>query len=201
MCCIPALEVPHRIHVASKDYSVVDLTNMAEGLHERILVGIGLGRACLAAKVFSLVAICYVRACRSADAGKVRTTVRGQKNTMSRRVCARSMQWLWLSGLIVLADQASKQAVTALLPPFRPLAVMPSLNFLLAYNSGISFSFLDGPNNWQRWPLSLLGVVAVSGVIIWLLNVRRRQVLLGTAMSCRAVLPSAVADRPRKKQR
>jgi signal peptidase II len=61
----------------------------------------------------------------------------------------------------VLADQASKQAVTALLPPFRPLAVMPSLNFLLAYNSGISFSFLDGPNNWQLWPISLQSLPSV----------------------------------------
>ena len=76
---------------------------------------------------------------------------------------------IWLVVLIVLLDQGTKHLVVGSLEPNRPIAVLPSVEFVLSYNKGISFSFLQFVNDAQRWPLVGLSVLA-SGLVGWWLS-------------------------------
>src|ERR1700760_775325 len=78
------------------------------------------------------------------------------------------LRWLWLTALVVAIDQVSKFMLIERLPPYRPVAVLPSLNFLLTYNTGVSFSFLQLPGGWQRWPLALFAIVIVAVLLVWM---------------------------------
>jgi len=55
------------------------------------------------------------------------------------------------------------------LEPNRPTAILPSVEFVLSYNKGISFSFLQFVGDAQRWPLVGLSVLA-SGLLGWWLS-------------------------------
>lgn len=93
------------------------------------------------------------------------------------------LRWLWLTALVVAIDQASKILLIERLPPYRPVAVLPSLNFLLTFNTGVSFSFLQLPGGWQRWPLSIFAIVIVAVLVGWLARISRDRGLLGAAVA------------------
>ncbi|MBK8637075.1 MAG: lipoprotein signal peptidase [Chromatiaceae bacterium] len=77
-------------------------------------------------------------------------------------------RWLWLSLLVVVLDQATKWLAEALLLPFRPVTVMPLLNFTLMYNEGAAFSFLSNAGGWQRWFFTAFALVMTIALVIWL---------------------------------
>jgi signal peptidase II len=79
------------------------------------------------------------------------------------------LRWIWLSVLIVLLDQGTKHLAVSWLQPNRPMAVLPSVDLLLSYNNGISFSFLRFADDAQRWPLVGLSGLA-SGLFGWSLS-------------------------------
>ena len=72
------------------------------------------------------------------------------------------LKWLWITLLIVIVDQITKQWVSHSLQLFHPVEVMPMLNLFLAHNPGAAFSFLDNAGGWQRWLFTLIAL-AVSG--------------------------------------
>src|SRR5258707_5073161 len=102
------------------------------------------------------------------------------------------LRWLWLTVLVVAIDQASKILLIARLEPFRPVAVLPSLNFLLTFNTGVSFSFLQLSGGWQRWPLAIFAVVIVVVLFGWLARMPRDRRLLGAAVAI--ILGGAVGN-------
>jgi len=102
------------------------------------------------------------------------------------------MRWLWLTVLVVVIDQVSKLLLIERLPPFRPVAVLPSLNFLLTFNTGVSFSFLQLPGGWQRWPLAIFAIVIVAVLFAWLMRMPRDRGLLGAAVAI--ILGGAVGN-------
>ncbi|MCB1759182.1 MAG: lipoprotein signal peptidase [Gammaproteobacteria bacterium] len=86
------------------------------------------------------------------------------------------LHWLWLSLVVILFDQFTKQLVESSLLVFEVVPLMPSLNLTLVYNEGAAFSFLSEQGGWQRWFFILLGTV-VSGVLtlwLWRLNAGQR---------------------------
>jgi signal peptidase II len=76
---------------------------------------------------------------------------------------------IWLIVLIILLDQGTKHLVVGSLEPNRPVAILPSVEFVLSYNKGISFSFLQLVNDAQRWPLVGLSILT-SGLLGWWLG-------------------------------
>ncbi len=74
-------------------------------------------------------------------------------------------QWLWLSLLIVVLDQASKIWAQTVLPS-GTIVVTQWFNLALAYNYGAAWSFLADAGGWQRWVLALIAL-GVSGYLIW----------------------------------
>ena len=88
---------------------------------------------------------------------------------MSEKPSFISLRRIGFIVLIVLLDQGTKHLAVSSLEPNQPMAVLPSVEFVLSYNKGISFSFLQFVNDAQRWPLVGLSILA-SGLLGWWLS-------------------------------
>jgi signal peptidase II len=76
--------------------------------------------------------------------------------------------WFALSIIVVACDQASKYWAEVVLIPYKPLPVIPLLNFTLAFNTGAAFSFLNGTGDWHRLFFSGFSLIMSVVLIIWL---------------------------------
>ena len=102
------------------------------------------------------------------------------------------LKWLWVSLLVLVADQATKYYAEAQLVFAQPVPVFPSLNITLLYNTGAAFSFLSDAGGWQRWFFVVLAV-GVSGVlVVWLSRVPAQQKRLAIALAL--ILGGAVGN-------
>ena len=61
------------------------------------------------------------------------------------------LRWLWLSLIVVVLDQVTKQWVESSFLLFETIQVLPIFNLTLVYNEGAAFSFLSDQPGWQRW--------------------------------------------------
>jgi len=80
-----------------------------------------------------------------------------------------SPNWLWVIVLVVLLDQGTKHLVVSSLQVNRPMAILPSVELVLSYNKGMSFSWFRFADDVQRWPLVSLSILA-SGLLGWWLS-------------------------------
>jgi signal peptidase II len=78
------------------------------------------------------------------------------------------MRWLWLSLLVILLDQGSKQLIDATMSEGEILVITSFFNLTLAYNPGAAFSFLSDQGGWQRWFLTVLAVIVMAVMLVWL---------------------------------
>ncbi|MGQ3890566.1 signal peptidase II [Legionella sp. CNM-4043-24] len=91
--------------------------------------------------------------------------------------------WFLVSLLVLLADQASKYWASANLEPYHPKALMPMLNFTLAFNTGAAFSFLNGAGGWHRWFFAVFSLVMSVVLSVWLWRLPSRDRLQCLAVS------------------
>ena len=73
--------------------------------------------------------------------------------------------WLWLSGLVILVDQVTKQLVVKNYGLYDSTRLLEWLNLTLMHNTGAAFSILRGATPWFFVALS---VVVAVGILIWL---------------------------------
>jgi lipoprotein signal peptidase len=92
-------------------------------------------------------------------------------------------RWIWLIVFIVLLDQGTKHLVVDSLETNRPMAILPSVDFVLSYNKGVSFSFLQFAADRQRWPLVGLSILASGLLYWWLSRVPPGKPILATGLS------------------
>jgi signal peptidase II len=85
------------------------------------------------------------------------------------------LNWLWISGLVVILDQITKWIADRSLELHVPVSVMPSFNFTLVYNSGAAFSLLSEAGGWQRWFFSLLTASICVLLLIWLKRLQEHE--------------------------
>ncbi len=76
--------------------------------------------------------------------------------------------WLWLTLLVLIADQWTKVLANSALVLHDPLALMPFFNLTLAYNQGAAFSFLSDAGGWQKWFFIVLAVLVSIALLVWL---------------------------------
>jgi len=76
--------------------------------------------------------------------------------------------WLAVAALIVLADQASKSAVSASLRLGEVREVTRFFNLVLAHNRGAAFSFLSDAGGWQRLLFIGIAVAATAFIVVML---------------------------------
>ncbi|MDQ2694418.1 MAG: signal peptidase II [Pseudomonadota bacterium] len=101
-------------------------------------------------------------------------------------------RWLWLSALVVLLDQATKQAAQWLLALHQPLPVLPSFNLTLMYNTGAAFSFLADAGGWQRWFFMLLSFAISIVLVVWIGRLKPGEGRLAAALAL--ILGGAVGN-------
>lgn len=92
----------------------------------------------------------------------------------------KNVYWLWLSALVIVIDQITKQIVVKHLSWYDVKQIMPHLNFVHAQNTGAAFSMLSSaPPAF----FVLLGVGVSYGILWWLRKNPQGQTLLVVALS------------------
>ena len=100
------------------------------------------------------------------------------KPSCDRAICYGS----WLVPVIVIVDQVSKFLAEDLLVFHQPVAVIPYLNFTLAYNTGAAFSFLHQAGGWQNTFFILVAVLMSIILLAILYKTPRKELQLGIAL-------------------
>jgi signal peptidase II len=93
------------------------------------------------------------------------------------------LRWLWLTVVVLLFDQLSKQWAIDGLVLHESMPLMPSLDLTLAYNSGAAFSFLSSASGWQRWFFVILALAVSLALLFWLWRLTSQQHLQGSALA------------------
>ncbi|MBL1261490.1 MAG: signal peptidase II [Thiotrichaceae bacterium] len=102
------------------------------------------------------------------------------------------LKWLWLSLTVIVLDQVTKQMVTDSLYLYQSIPILPSLNLVLAHNTGAAFSFLSDAGGWQRWFFSVLAIGVSIVILIWIKRLKQDELPLAVALSL--VLGGAIGN-------
>ncbi len=91
--------------------------------------------------------------------------------------------WLWLSALAVVLDQATKAVAELYIDPLSPVQLLPVFNLVLTYNEGAAFSFLSDAGGWQRYFFIVLTLVVVVVLVRWLRQLKSADRLLSGGLA------------------
>ncbi len=105
------------------------------------------------------------------------------KAPLANATAAGQLRWLALTGVIIGADQWSKQLIEGTLQLSEARYYLPVFNLVRAHNRGAAFSMFDAASGWQRWVFSALAVVVSVTLITWLARLERRAVLMAAALA------------------
>lgn len=100
--------------------------------------------------------------------------------------------WFLLSLCVIALDQFTKYWAETTLNAYQPKAILPMLNFTLAYNTGAAFAFLNNAGYWYRWFFALFSLVMSLVLSIWLTRLPKAAVLQSLAVSL--ILGGAVGN-------
>ncbi|MEJ2213052.1 MAG: signal peptidase II [Gammaproteobacteria bacterium] len=92
-------------------------------------------------------------------------------------------RWLWLSAIVVVLDQLTKQWIEEAFVLYESLPVTGFFNLTLVYNTGAAFSFLADAGGWQRWFFLILALLICVYLVYWLLHLDKKQVALPLAIA------------------
>jgi|KBSSwiStaDraftv2_1062776.scaffolds.fasta_scaffold290445_2 signal peptidase II len=84
------------------------------------------------------------------------------------RAASHWARWLWVSALVIVADQATKAAILATIREGDGLALTPFFSLVLTFNTGAAFSFLSAASGWQRWFFAAIAVAAAAVIVVLL---------------------------------
>ncbi len=77
----------------------------------------------------------------------------------------RNIHWLWLSLVVMVLDQVTKQLVVRHLTLYDNVHLLGFLNLTYMHNTGAAFSLLQGA---PRLLFIGLGVIVAIGIMVWL---------------------------------
>jgi len=93
------------------------------------------------------------------------------------------LKWLWLSVVVIALDQLTKYLVSDSLRLFESIPLLPSLNLVLAHNTGAAFSFLSDAGGWQRWFFVALAIGVSVVLVVWISRLKQHESRLAVALS------------------
>ena len=94
------------------------------------------------------------------------------------------LAWLWISLLVIAADQISKHWFDANFALYQQAVVIPDLfSWTLAYNRGAAFSFLANEAGWQRWFFAVIACAVSAVLVIWLKRLKAHETWLAIALA------------------
>ena len=102
------------------------------------------------------------------------------------------VKWLWISLLVVVLDQASKQFAEAQLTPHQAVNLMPYFDWYLTYNTGAAFSFLADAGGWQRWLFTAIAIIMSVLIVQWIRKLPAEDTL--PAISLSLILGGAIGN-------
>lgn len=73
-----------------------------------------------------------------------------------------------LSMIVILADYLTKFWAMSHLVPYESYAVLPIMNWTLAFNTGSAFSFLENTGSWHTWVLGAFSLLMSVAIGIWM---------------------------------
>lgn len=85
------------------------------------------------------------------------------------------MRWIWLSVLVLVFDQLTKQVIGRSMDLYQSIEILPFFNLTYLHNQGAAFSFLSEAGGWQRWFFVALSLCASLGIGYWLSRLGRDQ--------------------------
>ncbi|WP_227028668.1 signal peptidase II [Candidatus Endolissoclinum faulkneri] len=96
-----------------------------------------------------------------------------------------------ISGLVIAADQISKLLVMSTLynPPQR-ITVLPGVDFIQVWNTGVSFGMLSSTSSWVVWMLISLTLVICCLMLVIMMQTTR----LFTIISLSAVTGGGIGN-------
>ena len=103
-----------------------------------------------------------------------------------------NVKWLWLSLLVVVLDQASKQIAEAQLTPHQAVNLLPYFDWYLTYNTGAAFSFLADAGGWQRWLFTAIAIIMSVLIVQWVRKLPAEDTL--AAISLSLILGGAIGN-------
>jgi len=103
-----------------------------------------------------------------------------------------TLQWLWVSVVVLFVDQCTKLLADAMLVLHEPIALLPVLAIRKAYNSGAAFSFLSDASGWQRWFFIALAIGVIILLVGWLRRLSAEQKWMALALAL--ILGGAVGN-------
>lgn len=102
------------------------------------------------------------------------------------------LKWLWITVLVIIIDQISKQWMSHNLQMYETVKIMPMLNIYLAHNTGAAFSFLSAAGGWQRWLFTLIALAVSVGLVMWLRKLKPEE--KGMAIGLAFILGGALGN-------
>ena len=103
------------------------------------------------------------------------------------------LTWLWLSILVIAADQISKHWFVANFNLYEQMVVIADLfSWTLAYNRGAAFSFLANEAGWQRWFFAVIALAVSAVLVVWLKRLKANETWLAIALAL--VLGGAIGN-------
>lgn len=91
--------------------------------------------------------------------------------------------WLWLTLLVLVIDQGSKQWVANSMELFDSIKLLPIFSITYVHNPGAAFSFLADQGGWQRWFFTLIAFAASIVFAVWLAKTPKNQTVLSIALA------------------
>lgn len=111
---------------------------------------------------------------------------------MQRSTHKKHLYWLWLTVLIIIADQVSKYFAIHYLSDEQPIILLPWLNLILAHNTGAAFSLLNHAGGWQQWLFGGIAIVVSIVILIWLYSLQAKDIW--TAIGLSLILGGALGN-------
>lgn len=104
------------------------------------------------------------------------------------------LKWLWITVLMVILDQVTKQTALHTLEWYKSIPVLPHLNWYLAENPGAAFSFLSDAGGWQRWFFTVVALAVSVAMIFWMkgLKASERYSAIGIAFILSGALGNVI---------
>ena len=102
------------------------------------------------------------------------------------------LRYLWISVLVIVADQLTKWIANTQLEYHQAVPVLPYFEWFLSYNTGAAFSFLADQGGWQRWFFTVLAIAVSVVLVIWIHRLDRQDRV--TAISLSLILGGAIGN-------
>jgi signal peptidase II len=103
-----------------------------------------------------------------------------------------NVRWLWISAVVIVADQITKIMVVENLTLYQRIPLLPVLDLVRLHNTGAAFSFLADASGWQHYLFTAVAVVVCSGIVWWLGTLPPGRRVLSTGLAL--VLGGAIGN-------